>query len=384
MKKVTTIVIICLIIFPNISHAQENIQYLGLNSESAILIDAMTGEVLYDKNSQQPMYPASLTKTVTAIVAIEEGDLNDTVTVSKKARSVDGTRVYLEAHEQVKLKKLVQGLLINSGNDAAVAIAEHMDGSVQAFTERMNRFAEENIGVHQSNFRNPHGLYQPKHVTTAEDMAKITQYAMSNDTFKEIAGTKQLTWDGKGWDTTLYNHHRLLRQRDDVTGVKNGYVIQAGFTLSTSATQEHINLIAITLNADSANRAYNDTEKLLEYGFNNFETYTVKPDQTFINDQGEKFILNHSLNFTGTKNANWTKEMNPNDELVIKGQNGEILLEHQLTPLKTVQTAAVSSSNSDSDLSQLNIWWIGLIALLTLKIFIYLFIRYKRRKSRFF
>lgn len=195
------------------------------------------------------MYPASITKILTAIIAIEGSNLNDTVTVSKKAREVDGTRVYLEEGEQVPLKKLLQGLLINSGNDAAIAIAEHVSGNVTDFSKVMNRTAKEKIGVRNSNFINPHGLFDPNHQTTAYDMAKITQYAMKNKTFREIVGTKELRWNGEGWKTTLYNHNKLLWRYEGVNGGKNGYVDESGSTLVTSAKRGSTELIAVTLKA---------------------------------------------------------------------------------------------------------------------------------------
>lgn len=155
-----------------------------LESEAAIMIDSKTGAVLYEKNANKQMYPASLTKIATAIYAIEIGELDDVVTVSEKARSIEGTGVYLEEGEQVTLKKLLQGLLINSGNDAGIAIAEHLSGSVQQFSSDINIYLKIVIGVNNINFENPHGLFGPEHVTTPEDLAKITQYAIRNETFR--------------------------------------------------------------------------------------------------------------------------------------------------------------------------------------------------------
>ncbi len=154
------------------------ISIFSLNSEAAILIDGATGTILYEKESNRLMYPASITKIVTGIIAIEEGNLDDIVTVSETARNVIGTRVYLLEGEQVTLLKLVQGLLINSGNDAGTAIAEYFDGSEAQFAERMNQFVRDTVGVKNTNFQNPHGLFDEKHQTTAYDMAIITQYAM--------------------------------------------------------------------------------------------------------------------------------------------------------------------------------------------------------------
>lgn len=151
-----------------------------LSSEAAIVMEATTGEVLYEKNAQSQMYPASLTKIATAIYAIENGNLNDSVTINEKARNTEGTRVYLEVGEQVTLEKLLQGLLINSGNDAGVAIAEHISGSVELFASDLNSYLKDVIGLQNTNLENPHGLFDPQHMTTAEDLAELTRYAMKN------------------------------------------------------------------------------------------------------------------------------------------------------------------------------------------------------------
>lgn len=245
-----------------------------LISESAIVIEANTGKVLYRKNPHTKMYPASLTKIATAIYAIEKGDINETVTVSQKARNTGGSKVYLEDGEQVKLKKLIQGLLINSGNDAGVAIAEHLSESVERFSSDINAYLTNVIGLQDTHFENPHGLFAPNHVTTASDLAKITQYAMTNKLFREIFGTKELDWDGKSWDTTLITHHKLMREMpyEGITGGKTGFVNQSGFTLATSAERKNLNLIVITLNSNLKSGVYNDTMNLLDYTFENYQT----------------------------------------------------------------------------------------------------------------
>lgn len=252
------------------AHPEEE---LIINSEAAILINAKSGQILFHKNASRQMYPASITKMITGIVAIEQGDLADSVSVSKEATEVDGTTVYLLEDEKVELDRLVKGLLINSGNDAGIAIAEHFAGSERNFATMMNDFVMSKVGVHNTNFTNPHGLFDWDHYTTAYDMAKIAQYAMKNDIFKEIVGTRELEWKGEGWETTLINHHRLLGNFKGVTGIKNGYVSKSGFTLVTSAQRDGVELIAVTLNAPSSQKGYADTVALLNDGF---QKYTRK------------------------------------------------------------------------------------------------------------
>jgi serine-type D-Ala-D-Ala carboxypeptidase (penicillin-binding protein 5/6) len=352
-----------------------------ISSETAILIDGTTGEVLFEKNSHKPMYPASITKILTAIIAIEEGDLSDNVLVSKKARDVDGTRVYLEPGEQVPLKKLVQGLLINSGNDAGVAIAEHMAGSVESFSNEMNRFTKEKIGVDNSTFKNPHGLFDINHQTTAYDMAMITKYAMKNKEFREIFRTKELRWVGEGWDTTLYNHHKMLWRYEGVNGGKNGYVDQSGTTLVTTAKREETELIAVTLKANSSEAAYSDTTSLLDYGFTHFLTQKFSKDDLTTIQSAEGYNIDKNLFFTAGVNIPIISEVNKNGLLVIKDQNEKVLLEYSLT--KELKKTKKSEEVKKFKFSPLVIITYLLVALyiVFLLIMIYL-IRLRSIKSR--
>jgi D-alanyl-D-alanine carboxypeptidase/D-alanyl-D-alanine carboxypeptidase (penicillin-binding protein 5/6) len=304
-----------------------------LTSEAAILIDGKSGQVLYEKNAEQKMYPASITKIVTAIIAIEQGNLLETVTVSENATAADGTRVYLVEDEEVYLERLVQGLMINSGNDAGTAIAEHMAGSEEAFSAKMNQFVKEEIGAENSNFTNPHGLYHEDHYTTAHDMAMIAKYAMENETFREIAGTKEMEWNGEGWETTIYNHHRLLWDYEGTTGVKNGFVSQAGFTLVTSADKDGRELIAVTLKAPTAEISYDDTIKLFDYGFENYYTEEIAEDAVFESTDGTEYQLGAEAYVTLAADTNMEKEVD-DEFLVVRGEDGSVLLEKELIPLK--------------------------------------------------
>ncbi|MBM6617222.1 D-alanyl-D-alanine carboxypeptidase family protein [Bacillus suaedaesalsae] len=281
MKKATLILVITLLfhyVSPFSASAEDNVDLESvINSESVILIDADTGYTIYEKQSEKQMYPASITKLVTAIVALESADMNEIATVSENARHVEGTRVYLEEGENVPLEKLLLGMLINSGNDASVAIAEHIDGSVAQFAHRMNTFVREQIGIENTIFTNPHGLFDEHHYTTASDMAEITRYALKNETFLEMIGIETLEWDGESWDTTLINHHKLFSVMpfEGMLGGKNGYVQKAGQTLVTVAEREGVRLIAVTLNASGKNRSYKDTIALLDYGFDHYDPSLV-------------------------------------------------------------------------------------------------------------
>ncbi|MEH7225794.1 D-alanyl-D-alanine carboxypeptidase family protein [Bacillus sp. JJ1566] len=305
----------------------------AIKSDAVILLDANTGSILYEKNSHAQMYPASLTKMATAIYAIEKGNLDDVVSVSANAYETGGTRVYLEEGEQVTLKHLIQGLLINSGNDAGVAIAEHLNGSVEAFADSLNQYLREKIGIKQTHFTNPHGLFDENHYTTAYDLALITKYALKNPDFREIFGTKELAWDGESWDTTLFSHHLLLRGEipyDGITGGKTGFVQESRYTLSTSAEQGDLSLIAIVLKAEQNEYAYEDTVELLDYGFENFEVTEVAADEKFYGEQNESYHLNKPLQYTQKKNETVQMAMNEQGVLQVLGDDGRQLAMKQL------------------------------------------------------
>lgn len=300
-------------------------------SESAIVMEANTGKVIYEKDADRKMYPASLTKIATAIYALENGDPEDLVTVSEEAGNTGGSSVFLMEGEQVSLKKLVQGLLINSGNDAGTAIAEHMSGSVDSFSEDLSVFLQEKVGTGKTHFTNPHGLYDGQHMTTARDLALITQYAMQNETFMEIFGTKTMDWTGESWETTLYTHHKLFREDpyEGITGGKTGFVPQAGFTLATTAAREDTNLIAITMKTPNQDQVYTDTKELLDYGFENYETSFVQKEE-ILGGRADEYMLPEEIPYTHLKEEEAEVSVNDNGKVTINGEDGTPLTSYQL------------------------------------------------------
>lgn len=314
-----------------------------LSSEAAIVMEADTGVILFEKNSRTPMYPASITKIATAIYAIENGDLDDIVTVSSKARNTEGTRVYLEEGEQVTLQKLLQGLLVNSGNDAGMAVAEHLSGGVELFSSDLNEYLKNIIGIHDTNFENPHGLFNAEHVTTAEDMAKITQYAMKNEFFMDLFGTKEIEWNGDSWDTTLYTHHKLLRETpyEGVTGGKNGFVPQAGSTLVTTAKRENLNLIVVTLKSASESEAYKDTIKLLDYGFENFVTTTLTTDKS-LSASVPEYLIPPEVTYTHPTAEQLSIDIKENGMLELVNLEGAVIYSFQLPRMNGSETSELS------------------------------------------
>jgi len=275
--------------------AEEELEIPEITSGAALVMDMETGTVLFEKAAEERMYPASITKIVTAIVAIEQSELTEVVTVSEEARYEEGTRVYLSPGEQKTMELMLYGLLVNSGNDAATAIAEHIDGTKEKFSERMNNFVQE-IGADQTHFTNPHGLFDEDHYTTALDMAKITRYAMSNSFFRTVVTTKTLSWHGEEWDSELVNHNKLLWRYEGATGVKNGYTSASGNTIVATAKRDGTELIVVLLQGISAEDIYEDATKLFDYGFQYLKLHPIEPEPETVVVNAAPFATDTAIN----------------------------------------------------------------------------------------
>jgi len=241
----------------------------SVNATSAIAIDSNSLRVLYEKNafSKKPM--ASTTKVMTIIVAIENNSLDEIVTISKKAAGTGGSSAKLKTGQKIKLEELLYGLMLKSGNDAAVAIAEHTAGSVEEFAKLMNEKAIE-LGALNTNFVTPHGLDTNNHYSTAYDMAVITAYALKNPIISKIVSTSEKTMlfeDGSS--VFLSNTNKLLSLYNGANGVKTGYTGMAGKCLIGSATQNNWQVITVVFGEPTSSSRINDTIKLLDYCFNN-------------------------------------------------------------------------------------------------------------------
>lgn len=251
----------------------------AITGKSAILIDSASGQLLYEKNKDDKLPPASTTKILTALIAIESGRLDELVTVGPNPPRVEGTKVYLEEGEQLILRDLVLAAMIHSANDAASAIAEHLAGSQEEFVRQMNSKARE-LGAINSNFMNPHGLSEEGHYTTASDLALIAKYAMQNETFSDIARRKILDWQGKAWQTRLININKMLWNYDGAQGVKTGYTKDAKYTIVASARRDSRSYLAVVLGS-SGSSIWDDAGALLDYGFKNFQQIKLAdPEET--------------------------------------------------------------------------------------------------------
>lgn len=236
-----------------------------IEAGAAIVMDMKSGRVLYEKNAHARKAIASTTKIMTAIVALERGNLEDKVKVSKRAANIGGSTINLKEGEEWTLKELLYGLMLRSGNDAAIAIAEHIGGSVEGFAALMNEKARE-LGLKNTQFKTPHGLDTPGHYSTAYELAQLTRYALNNPIISQIVGTQNISVKGRSFYTT----NEMLGAYPGADGVKTGYTGQAGRCLVTSATRNNMRLISVVLNCSSRTVRAKNSRAILDYAFNNY------------------------------------------------------------------------------------------------------------------
>lgn len=234
----------------------------------AVLIEYKTSNIIYQQNAEKKWAPASLTKVMTAIVALEEGNLNDEVKFSANAAGQEKSNLGLNEGVRVPLYRLIEAMLVKSGNDAAVAIAEHIDGTESQFAERMNKKAK-NLGMFNTNFTNASGLPDDDQYSTALDLANLAIYAMRQKEFSRIVSQRELEFINEDATEikTLYTTNRLLGRHPLVDGIKTGYTNKAQHCLAASAAFRDYRLITIVLGAKSQDTLLAETEKLLDYGF---------------------------------------------------------------------------------------------------------------------
>ncbi len=243
----------------------------GVSAHSAIVMEATSGRVLFEKNGRSQLPMASTTKIITALVALEQGKTDAKIKISSTAAGVEGSSMYLEAGEVMTLEELLYGLMLSSGNDAAVAIAEHF-GGIEKFVKLMNQKATE-VGAQNTHFENPNGLPHENHYSTAYDMALLTREGLKNPDFAKIVSTKSysISGEGKSYPRTLTNHNKLLRMMEDCIGVKTGFTKAAGRCLVSAAKRNGMTLICVTLNAPDD---WNDHRTLYDYAYT---TYRFAP-----------------------------------------------------------------------------------------------------------
>ena len=247
----------------------------NLNSRVAVAYDRQSGNVIFGKEENRRSAMASTTKIMTATILIENADLSQTVTISAKAAGTGGSRLGLKKGDKITMQDLLYGLMLKSGNDAAVAIAETVGGSVEGFAELMNAKAKE-LGLENTHYVTPHGLDNPEHYTTAYELAKLADYALKNETFSKVVNTKNYTVTINGYPKNISNTNELLGYLDGVNGVKTGFTNNAGRCLVTSVNRNGFEVITVVLQADTKKFRTSDSIKLIEYVYQNYELLNIK------------------------------------------------------------------------------------------------------------
>lgn len=274
-------------------------------SPGVILMEESTGTILYEKNSDEAHYPASITKIMTTLLALENGNLSDMVTFSDDAiNNTEGSGIARDYGEQMTLEQCLYGVMLESANECAYAVAEHVGGTVENFVDMMNAKAKE-LGCTNTHFANPHGLQDENHYTTAHDMALIAQAAYQNETFRIIIGTKMYTippTNKHAEETVLRNHHDMLCTYHNANrkylypycvGGKTGYTATANSTLVTYAEKDGMTLICVVMDTQSPNQ-FIDTVNLFDYAFDNFQVLNVAENDT--DYSAETTVDNGNLN----------------------------------------------------------------------------------------
>ena len=279
MKKILCSLFLFLVGIMSVS-ALESTADLAPNSKSAILLDATTGTILYKKNEHEKLAPASMTKVMSMLLimeAIDNGSLSleDEVVISENAANMGGSQVYLQAGEVYQVKELLKGIAVASGNDAVVAMAEKVSGTVEEFVKRMNERAKE-LGAVDTNFVNPHGLDAENHYTTAYDMALFAKELLKHPTILQYTSIYEDYLQKKdGSSIWLVNTNKLVRFYDGVDGLKTGFTTTAGYCLTATAKKNNLRLISVVMGAETSDKRSSDTTNLLNYGFNTYKSHVV-------------------------------------------------------------------------------------------------------------
>lgn len=325
LRKIAPYIIILTLVIPLCGMAEGHLSAApSTHAQAASLIDVESGRVLFSARGDEELPIASLTKIMTAIVAIEHGTLSDKVKVSRHAYGKEGSSIYLHLGEEMSLENLLYGLMLRSGNDAATAIAEHVGGSEEGFVLLMNKKVEM-LGLQHTQFQNPHGLDAKGHYSSANDLAKLTAYAMHNPVFKAIVRTPTRTAPNPNdpWDYKWDNKNKMLRLYEGADGVKTGYTKIARRCLVSSATRNDQQLVAVTINDGDD---WNDHRKLLDYGFEYYPQQTlIKTGQAVQNGLKAGITFSYPLSREEAKRVEFRfKEQLSSNKLF--GYRGKILI----------------------------------------------------------
>lgn len=291
---------------------------LAKNSESAILIEASTGKILFEKEKDKKMAPASMTKIMTmllAMEAIENGKLNleDEVLISKRAQSMGGTQIYVEAGSNVKVHDLLKGMGIASANDAAVAIAEKIGGTVENFVNMMNERARD-LGCKNTTFKNPHGLDEDGHLTTAYDMALMARELVKHELAIKISSTFDEYINVSGENHWLVNTNKLIKFYKGIDGLKTGYTDKAGYCLTATMNKNNMRLISVVMKSNTKDNRSSDTIGMMEYG------YSMYGSETILNKKDYSGVIN----IKGSENRNYKYYLENDIKIIVDKDRKDI------------------------------------------------------------
>ncbi len=291
--KIILIILSILIIISSVMLNKYEVKAKTNIGESKLVLEVNSNRVLYQSNAQEKKFMASTTKILTAICIIENCDLDEIITINKKDTGIEGSSIYLEEGEKLSVKDLLYGLMLRSGNDCAVALANHCSGSIENFALLMNQTAQK-IGAVNSNFVNPHGLHDDNHFTTAYDLALISSYSIKNPVFKEIVSTKRIKipHTTKGYDRILINKNKMLNEFEGSTGIKTGYTKNAGRCLVTSCLRNGMELICVVLNCGPM---FEESKSLLTNSFNEYKLYKIVESDNIIDFICDKNNMSYAL-----------------------------------------------------------------------------------------
>lgn len=281
IKNMLTFLTVFIFMFINSTYVLANSknekskEELQLNSRIALIYDRSSGRIIFEKNGNKQTPMASTTKIMTAIVVLENTNLKNIVTVDSKSASIGGSRLGLKRYDKVTVNDLLYGLMLRSGNDAASALAIYIGGSIQNFAEMMNNKAKK-LGLKNTHFVVPHGLDNKDHYTTAYELAKITDYALKNETFKKIVSTSSTSININGVPSQITNTNKLLNNVSGVYGVKTGFTNGAGRCLVTACKKNKMDIITVIIGADTSKIRTEDTKKLINYVEDEFELIDIK------------------------------------------------------------------------------------------------------------
>ena len=363
-RKLTMILFLILTMVFTLNLA--NVYSFDLGAHSAILIEAETGQVLYEHNADEELPPASITKTMAMLIAMEaiesgEVSLEDTVTVSRYAESMGGSQIFLDAGTILTIEELLKAVTVASANDASVALAEGISGSYYSFVDRMNERARE-LGMENTNFRNTTGLPEADHYSTARDISKMSRKVIKYPEIREWGQIWVDYIDLPNRQAMLTNTNRLILSYQGMDGIKTGHTSEAGYCLASSATRENMRLISVVLKAESETERQELTTRLLDYGFNNFRQNTLISDEEVIHnveipgsrDGTASVKVARDLNVVTPRNEDYETELNyyineeydfPILEGEVVGEIGVVMNGQEISRREIVAAEEISRAN---------------------------------------